>query len=299
MKIKASKWVLVLFFGIFVYGKAIAQTDSTQVSSPTQEAAVVQEASSVSGARVFPSVPNAGVPGFLDAEVAPKGNFVLELPLTSFDYGVTDKFTIGTNIGFTGLLALSGIAGGWGKARYKLIETERSQTSLTGYLGFTYGEAAKDPVPAQKRVENVFLLPYAVTLNTSFVLLPWLHLTGHGSVMGMRTSVTEKIGGKEIDTVTNLSFFYLGTGLNFLAGSSFSVQLDAGFSPYVLGSISSALADGSFGISPLSSGLLSGHARVQALLRTSPTSLWSFGLMAGSLLGESRLLPIIAWSKVL
>lgn len=75
-----------------------------------------------------------GFQGFFDTEQLSKGTFTAELFTFSLDYGVTDRWSLGTNG-----LAVLGLPLGLNtlivKSRYRFLESEQLISSLTAYAG--------------------------------------------------------------------------------------------------------------------------------------------------------------------
>jgi hypothetical protein len=89
-----------------------------------------------------PSGPSSGFLGFFDSDQLAKGAFTGELPSFSVDYGVTDRWSIGTNA--LSVLGLSlGVPNLLLKSRYIFYSDGKVVSSLTGYFGTVWGDISK------------------------------------------------------------------------------------------------------------------------------------------------------------
>jgi hypothetical protein len=80
--------------------------------------------------------PNQGFPGLFDAEVAPKGALVANLPATALYYGVTPRLTIGT-LAFSYASAVVGPPGASLEARYLLGGGRWFRSTFDALMGST------------------------------------------------------------------------------------------------------------------------------------------------------------------
>ena len=89
-----------------------------------------------------PSGPSRGFLGFFDSDQLAKGTFTGELPSFSVDYGVTNRWSIGTNA-----LSVLGVVLGANnlflKSRYIFYSDGKVVSSLTGYFGTVWGDISK------------------------------------------------------------------------------------------------------------------------------------------------------------
>lgn len=88
------------------------------------------------------SGPSHGFLGFFDSDQLVKSSFTGELPNFSVDYGVTERWSIGTN-------ALTAIGLGLGvnsmllKSRYIFLSDGKIVSALTGYVGGVWGDISQ------------------------------------------------------------------------------------------------------------------------------------------------------------
>ena len=77
---------------------------------------------------------SSGFPGIFDTAMAPTHDFVLSIPTSSIDFGVSENFTVGTN-GVPYLALIAGKPGGSLKLRYRFFSTRELAAVVTGYAG--------------------------------------------------------------------------------------------------------------------------------------------------------------------
>jgi hypothetical protein len=78
--------------------------------------------------------PTSGFQGFFDTEQADEGTFTAELFSFAVDYGVTERWSLGTN-GLTVLGLPFGFPGALVKSRYRFFETPQVVSALSAYAG--------------------------------------------------------------------------------------------------------------------------------------------------------------------
>ncbi len=74
--------------------------------------------------------------GYFDTGMVPENRFTFDLPLTGFDYGITDNFTIGTNTASTLVTSFTFNPFLFLKARYRFFSNKSISSVITGYLGY-------------------------------------------------------------------------------------------------------------------------------------------------------------------
>jgi hypothetical protein len=144
--------------------------------------------------------PNEGFPGLTDTEMAPKGRWVANLPITILDYGFTPRLTAGIAVASVGTV-LVGPPGAAVHARYLLGGSRWFRSTLDAFM-LSVGDIDSDSA-TRFRLE-------LFTSNTELLLSPRHRLIAHGWLLH----------GDVLDTDTPPR---RGTAL--LAGATYSVSL--------------------------------------------------------------------------
>lgn len=184
--------------------------------------------------------PSQGYPGFFDSNLVKKGGFALDLPtaiqviptpISSFDYGLSNSTTIGTNpVYLLGGFALGGYALNL-KIRTLVYGTSAVQSVVTfygGYLRAKGGDSGnsdsdlKDLVSDEIGTQHL----YAVS-NTSWYITPYSILTGQVALgtFGILTGKPGSINHMDI-SATNL---FLGGGYQFFWSPRMGVETSGMF----------------------------------------------------------------------
>jgi hypothetical protein len=114
--------------------------------------------------------PNQGFPGLVDTEVAPKGGWVANLPITVLDYGLTSRLTVGVAVASLGTV-LVGPPGAAVHARYLLGGSRWFRSSLDAFM-LSVGSVDSDTA-SRFRIE-------LFTSNTEVLVSPRHRLIAHG-----------------------------------------------------------------------------------------------------------------------
>jgi hypothetical protein len=123
--------------------------------------------------------PSKGISGFFDAEVPSEGTLLFDFPTFSLDYGLTDRWSIGTNA-LMGVLTLSELTSRSTpknfllllKTRYKVFASQGWEGSVSGYAGssriHTFStQSAADEVSPQLDTNTQKSTFFLSTLNIS------------------------------------------------------------------------------------------------------------------------------------
>lgn len=118
-----------------------------------------------------PQTASSGIAGFFDANTTQQKSLVFDFPTLTVDYGVTDNFTVGTNI--ISLFSLTDVVTSGAtntitflnsKTRYRLFVTRDWTAALTGYLAFL--STLTGPGNGQPKTRQNIYLP-GFTFNTA------------------------------------------------------------------------------------------------------------------------------------
>ena len=112
-----------------------------------------------------PETPSSGFPGVFDTNTVRAGNFVLDLPTLAVDYGVSERFTLGTS-GWIGGALLLGVPAIYAKARYRFLSAGPVVSAHTAYAGYLTSRFAKN-ANSQQISDTYF---FAFSNNTRFAL---------------------------------------------------------------------------------------------------------------------------------
>ena len=162
----------------------------------------------------------AGFPSFFNSTVAKKGSYVFEIPTLSFDYGISENFTLGVNFLAPSLIySLLEVYSFAMKARYNLFSNEAFSWSATIY-----------PHLSLKQTQD-YLRIYTLTSNFSY------HVTSQLSfdLSLIFSALSEQNILNKIDIGTSsseVSLYWIFISSNYFFNESFGVETNLGLSLY-------------------------------------------------------------------
>jgi len=128
-----------------------------------------------------PDAPQSGFPGLFDTQMAARGSVIAEVPWLSLSYGVSDNFTVGTNL-WAALPSAWGAPSALLMARYRHFSGERVSSVLTGYAGY----AAADALAEDGKEARAFILFGTSNTTVRLGARHALTLTGLAGRFGLR-----------------------------------------------------------------------------------------------------------------
>ena len=234
--------------------------------------------------------PSSGMPGYLDAQVVRKGQWVAELPTMSLHYGVTPQLTLGTNLIPLGVVAFTGHPSFALKARYQYFSNSKFASAVSVYGGGFWGDS----------LTGGYLLG---THNTTYFFSPYSQLTFH--LGGAHASINQSYGGSDLSPPVSSRLGSSKSGIVTVSGISyqhyftdfFGLQADL---LYLASSKVSILAPGQVGKIGLLEDSWVFPWRTILNLKTNPHSILSLGLMGFYQWGRSEhkafALPMLSYT---
>lgn len=101
--------------------------------------------------------PGNGFPGFFDPHTAAQGSLVFDLPTFSVDYGITDHWTLGTNLVPLTATLLTQVPIFSLKTRYQFFSNRFLASSFTlygGYAGFDFDRAQVQMATGKDKIDG-------------------------------------------------------------------------------------------------------------------------------------------------
>lgn len=196
----------ICFFILFITYPVFAQRgkDSIQQSAPI-------------------STPLSFFAGYFDTGMVPKDRYTLDLPLTGFDYGVTENFTIGSNavMSIFATYALQPFI--YLKARYRFFSTKNISSVITGYGSYIY-------LSPQGNNLKTTISYYNFTNNTSYFFNPHNILTFHLTALSLNLQSGEAQDLKYYKLSVNT--IAVGLGYQFFFNETFGFEGQFLYAPY-------------------------------------------------------------------
>jgi hypothetical protein len=225
--------------------------------------------------------PLSGMPGFFNASMASAKTSIFELPTFSFDYGVTDDFTLGTNfLPAFGLIA--GYPSGSVKAKYRFISQKNYASTITGYATGLWATE-----PSQTNSFRLLIL----TNNHTFYSSRYHAFSLQFNAINARVS-TEKNSAESSNSATIIA---PGLGYEYFFNDWFGYEAQ-----FMLPVTTQFQLETPFQATTAHQKQMYFPSRLNLQIKSSQTTAWSvgmIGLLARSP-GKHVIFPMVTWTKV-